>query len=371
MPCLKSSDRFVDPVPRNGKRTTIGRGIYKDSGGFEVRVTVGGVTYSDRFPLGTSRAALTNAWKDLKAKGQTATPPVPRGTLSADARRYLALIRHLVSCRNRKAHLDHWCALYGRLHRGHLTSRHVIEARNRWLEAKIAPKTINHRVATLAHLFRLLDGKRLPTPCDDVAPLHVPKTPIQRVPDAVILKVDQQLQRHEADHRYPLWTAKTRARFRVLVSTGRRPSEIMRAQSGDVDLEARVWVVRDGKGGWSPGLYLNDDMLAAWQLFKDAGAWGPYRTDYFAKTIRAAGWPADVRPYQARHTTWITASERGVDLEDIAIGAGQKDTRTTRKHYVPVLHSRMQRLSHALAGRFQGFPVVPDSDPAGNSKTVK
>ena len=70
-----------------------------------------------------------------------------------------------------------------------------------------------------------------------------------------------------------------------------------------------------------------------------------------------------MRPYQARHTTWITASELGIDLEDISVGAGHKDTRMTRKVYVPVLNSRLQRLGEALEGRFQGWPVVPTSAP--------
>jgi len=39
-----------------------------------------------------------------------------------------------------------------------------------------------------------------------------------------------------------------------------------------VNLEARVWVPRDAKGGYSPGVYLNDDMLAAWTLFIEARA---------------------------------------------------------------------------------------------------
>ncbi len=44
------------------------------------------------------------------------------------------------------------------------------------------------------------------------------------------------------------------------------------ARPEDVNLEARVWVPRDAKGGYSPGVYLNDDMLAAWTLFIEARA---------------------------------------------------------------------------------------------------
>jgi integrase len=179
----------------------------------------------------------------------------------------------------------------------------------------------------------------------------------------MILAVDRNLQAMEAKRTGPPWNAKTRARFRVFVSTGKRPCEIMRAQPADVNLEARVWIPRDAKGGYCPGAYLNDDQRAAWELFIEAGAWGPYSTGAFARTIRSAGWPEGVRPYQARHTVWITASELGVDLADIAVGAGHKDSRLTRRIYVPVLNSRLQRLGQALEGRFQGWPVVPVPAP--------
>jgi integrase len=74
--------------------------------------------------------------------------------------------------------------------------------------------------------------------------------------------------------------------------------------------------------------------------------------------------PAGVRFYQARHTTWITASERGIDLHDIAAGAGHTDPRMTRRMYVPVLNSRLQQMSERIDGRFDGWPVVPISVPS-------
>jgi integrase len=158
---------------------------------------------------------------------------------------------------------------------------------------------------------------------------------------------------------WPL-NAKTRARFRVFVSTGKRPIEIMRAKPGDVNLEARVWVPRDAKGGFCPGVYLNDDMLEAWKLFIAEKAWGKYNQGSFSRTLRSAGWPAGVRLYQARHSMWITASEMGIDLHDIATGAGHTDPRTTRKAYVPVLNSRLQTMSERMDGRFGGWRSAPE-----------
>lgn len=351
-------------MPRVGRRRTVARGVYRDSGGYEVRVTVGGTPYSARMPSDSTLDELKKRRAQLESAGRTETPRAERGTLAADAVKYIRLIKHLESWKDREAHLKAWTARLGSARRHRITAADVLAARIAWLK-KLSPKTVNHRCDTLRNLYRRLDGKRAPTPCDEIDPLPVPKTPIQRISNALILLVDANLQAMEAKRTGPPWNAKTRARFRVFVSTGKRPCEIMRAQPGDVNLEARVWVPRDAKGGFSPGAYLNDDQLAAWQLFIEADAWGPYSTGAFARTLRSAGWPEGVRPYQARHTTWITASERGIDLEDISVGAGHTDTRMTRRVYVPVLHSRLQRLGEALEGRFQGWPVVPASDPSG------
>jgi integrase len=352
-------------MPRKGRRRTVTKGVYADSGGYEVRVVVGGVTYTARMPKDSTLDELKKKRAQLETRGRTDSPRVDRGTLAADAPRYIRLIQHLESWRDREAHLKAWIARVGPTPRHRITSADILAARVAWLSEKkpLSPKTINHRVDTLRNLYRTLDGKRADTPCDDIEPLEVPKTPIQRISNELLLAVDQNLQAMEAKRSGPPWDAKTRARFRVFVSTGKRPCEIMRAKPGDVDLEARVWVPRDAKGGFCPGVYLNDDQRAAWQLFIAAGAWGRYSTGAFARTLRSAGWPEGVRPYHARHTTWITASERGIDLEDISIGAGHTDPRMTRRVYVPVLNSRLQRLGEALEGRFQGWPVVPASSP--------
>lgn len=366
-------------MPRSGPRLTVDRGIYRDGpeGAYEIKVIVGGQTYYQRLPPDSTLDELQFARDTLKLQGKKETPRTQSGTLAADAKTYLRLVAHLASVDDREDHLDRWIARLGHVPRHRLTTADVLAARNAWLAEipPLSPKTINNIVGTLRNLYHRLDGKRATTPCDDVPDLPVPKTMIQRVSDALILAVDATLQARERNPRCHFDGAKTRARFRVFVSTGKRPCEIMRAQPEDVDLTARVWVPRDAKGGYCPGVYLNDDMLAAWRLFVQADAWGTYNHGNFGRVIRKAGWPKTIRPYQARHTTWITASERGVDLSDIQTGAGHKDLKTTRRSYVPILNSRLQRMSEMLDGRFKGWSSVPrsrshDDDPR-SSKTLQ
>lgn len=354
-------------MPRLGRRERIGHGLYRDKSGVAAIVHVGTQQREKRFPLGTD-PKLMQRWRDrAKVALQDRQPLAPRGTLAADSKRYLALVTHLASHKARKAELAAWCRQLPDRHRNTITSADVLLARGAWLAAGTNPKTINNRVQTLRHLYATLDGKKAETPCDEVTPLPTTKTPPVFISPELVVRVEANLAVFEQTKR--LLNRKTRARFRVYATCGKRPCEIMRAQPADVDLARRVWTPRDAKGGYSPGLYLNDDMRGAWEFFMEAEAWGWFDTNSFARVLRGAGWPAGVKPYNLRHTTWITASERGADLADIQAGAGHKHLATTRRHYVPVLDSRMQRLSELLEGRFT-WGAVPSAGATGPPDTT-
>lgn len=336
-----------------GPRKKIAKGIYQDAYGLGAVVTVQGRQRELRFgfdkPIREIRDEMEQARKELR---DTAIAAPAKDTLAADAERYKKQIKHLGSWKEAWCEVKAWTARYGHLHRDEITAADVRVVMGEWREAGTAPKTINNRVNRLARLYRVLDGKKAPTPCDDVERLTPGKRPVVRVPDETLRAVVENLKARE--QKGYLRSSKTRARFLVLVACGRRPCEIMRTQPNDVDLKARVWTPRDAKGGYSPGCYLNNDMLAAWTLFVKANAWGPYETSAFARTIRSAGWPPDVAPYQARHTFGLALSESGVDLSDIQVMMGHKHITTTRRHYVPVLGSRLQAAAQILEGRLSG-----------------
>lgn len=330
-------------MPRSPRRR-IATGIYRDK--YSLTVVVRGQERAID-PECTRREAI--AERQAFARELARSDPIGRGTLEADEQKYTQLVKHLADWRARRAEIRAWVKELGPMRRRRITRAHILEVRTTWLQRGVAPKTINNRVSALRHLYHLLDGEDVITPCDKVPPLPTHRTPAVLVEPQTILEVDRTLQAHE--RRGWLRDAKTRARFRVLASTGVRPSELQRAKPTDVSLERRVWTVRDGKGGFRPGLYLTDDMLTAWRLFIQADAWGRFNTGSFARRLRKAGWPEHVRPYQLRHSVGITLSERGIDLADVQQVLGHTRIETTRRHYVPVLHSRMQRAGEALEGR--------------------
>jgi integrase len=334
-------------------------------GTIRATVKVGQIQRERRFVPSTPPRVI-KAWKaDTESKLRKRYPAASdrtakAGTLKADAPRYLGMVRHLADWVTRRSEIRAWFPHLSDRARHTITREDVMRIRGAWKAAGIANRTCNNRVSALRDLFRKLDGDETPTPCDHVPFLKPPRTPIDRVsPETVNAVLENLWQRGrftDARRGRPVNHALAdRARLMVLASTGRRPCEVERTLPNDVNMQARVWGVRDAKGGWTSGIYLNDEMLIAWQAFIDAEAWGPI-PGHFARRLREAGWPKGVRPYNLRHSLWIAASELGADLADIQAGAGHKHIATTRGSYVPVLASRMQKLSELTSGHFRWHP---------------
>jgi site-specific recombinase XerD len=346
----------MKPAKTTPRRKRIGKGIYRDRYGLSACVKVGSgaeaLQREKRVPFDTPFKELREWQDNMRAtlrKKQGRPAVASRGTLEADGRSYLAQVKHLASYKSIVSEVSAWTALYGRRRRRDLLIADVRKARAIWAEDGYSPKTINNRVQTLRHLYHLLDGVEEPTPADGMKPLEV-------APSVKVL-VNASVFRTVAA---TLTDQKTRARFMVMASTGVRPSELRRAEPADVDLERRVWTVRTGKGGDQRIFWLNDEMIAAWQAFLAADAWGSFDGSDYAKALYAAGWPKDVRPYQARHSVALELGERGIELGDVSGWLGHKQVATTRKFYAPLQPSRLKQASERLAGRFKGWEPMPE-----------
>jgi hypothetical protein len=75
-----------------------------------------------------------------------------------------------------------------------------------------------------------------------------------------------------------------------------------------VNLRRRLWLVRPRKAATrSRGADDRHDRgLAA---FIAADAWGDFDGSDYAKQLYAAGWPKDIRPYNAKHTVAIALAK--------------------------------------------------------------
>jgi site-specific recombinase XerD len=352
-------------IKKKVRRKRIGKGIYRDAYGLAATVKVGTGAEAQqrekRYPFDTPLKDIKDWQEAMRAELralQRRPASIARGTLEADARVYLAQVKHLASYKSRVCEVDAWRALYGRLRRSQITAEHVRKARATWTAEKFAPKTINNRVQTLANLYHVLDREKAPTPCDEIKKLPVAESVKVLVPAKVFQLVAANLT-----------DPKTRARFMITASTGVRPAEVKRARPGDVDVDRRVWMVRTAKGGAMRAIVLNDEMLAGWTAFIAANAWGHFDTSDHDKRLYEAGWPKDVRPYQARHSMALELGERGIDLADVASMLGHKDVATTRRHYQGILASRLKGASDTLAGRFDGWKA-PEPESGLNPTAV-
>jgi len=347
-----------------GARKRIAKGVYRDRYGISAIVRVRPHPQKElRFPFGTELKKIQRARGEERQKLLAKDARPTRGRFTIDARKYLKLVKHLASWKSRCCEIEAWTKLFPKANRADLTPDDILRARQTWLAAKYAPKTINHRVRALRHLYHLLDGKDAVTPCDGIKQLASPAAEPRLIPVATIQKVAR-----------ALTDAKVLARFMVLTATGRRPSELMRAQPTDVDLRRRLWIVRTGKGGHPTPLYLTDDMKAAWTRFVDLELWGKFDVSMYDKALYAAGWPQQwiaggrrrrnaVRPYNARHSVAITLGEAGAQWEDLRDFLGHTDIKTTRI-YTGVLRSRLKATSERLTGRL-GWKSLKKARKAG------
>lgn len=339
-------------MPKGLTRRRLATGIYEDAYGIAVIYHHHGEPKETRFDLGTPLERLKRWRLTQISQAYERAPRELRGTLTRDVVRHLKHLKGLAGYKSEKSHLRAWLVLLGSLPRWKVTSEQCGLIIARWRQQGFSARTIRHRVRAFKAVYRRLDGTRAGTPLDD---LTLPKKPAPRpvsVADARIEDVALQLRKQEILGR--LRSAKTRARFLVLATTGRRPIEVMRTEPADVDLERRLWFTRTAKGGLNTIVMLNDEMLAAWQLFHVARAWGHYDDRSFVKTLRRNGWPRGIRPYNLRHSTALEIRARGGDLEDVQDQLGHASIDTARQFYLHALPARQRAVSEALAGRFKG-----------------
>jgi integrase len=331
------------------RRTRVASGIYRDRYGLAGTVKVAGIQRERRFPADESYEYIKRWQLQVRAQLDADRPDddadaPPRGTFAGDLPRYLKLIQHRASFKADRSHLRAWLPVLGPLPRRRIRPPQVAAALQQWQLKGLSPRTLRHRRRVLREFYKALDGPHARPPLAGITlpaparphPLPVPRATIQQV--AKSLKAGK---RHARG--YGSDSDKTYARFLVRAMTGQRPSQIMRAQPGDVDLRRRIWFVRAGKGGHAIPLPLTPDMVRAWRVFVKAKAWGTFDTRSFSKTLRRHGWPADTRPYNLRHTFAIDHLLAGTPLGDLQGLLGHAQIETTRQHYAPVLLARLRK----------------------------
>lgn len=339
------------------KLGVVERGIYRTEHGYNVAGRAGKRARWKWYPLDASLIAM-RAWRDGQAAElrDEEQPTTDTRTIAGAIDAYIAKTK----LPKDDAHMPAFNALKrerGTLERRKYTPALAQQDFEKWKNEGYSPQSRFYRRSAIIRLWKALDGPTVKTPVDGIIVRRPKKRRPVWVSDQVILDVLMNLRRQELAGR--LHDAKTRSRFLVLVTCGQRPAQVKLAAPADVEVWDTprqdiygLWRVRAAKGGEAVPFFLNSEQADAWRAFKRAGAWGDYDTRSFARTIRHAGWPAGVRPYNARHAFGFSISARGGDLRDIQDALGHRDPSTTRM-YVGRIEERMKAVNVALEGRFR------------------
>jgi integrase len=320
----------------------LGPGIYlMDNGSYRVVARVGDRKTGPRpkekrFPKGTLIKKLKAWQEDQRSELRRTTLRHVRGSLAADAPRYLERMGgRLQHSDSRKYEINSWLPLFGHRRRDAIEAHEIEEQVRRWQGDGVAASTIRHRLSALSMLYKELDGRRAYNPVAMVQRPSEPKPGTGALPLEAVVKVfDAFTARTKRNNRG--W--KTLARLRVIAATGMRHSQVMRLQQHDIWLDndpPTVVVNQAGKGGkphWKP---LTADGVDAFKLFIDRKAFGEFSQSSVYKSWKLACDDAGVpffNPYRLRHTYATTLRAEGMDLADVQELVGHTSSKTTARY---------------------------------------
>ena len=343
------------------KHERIASGIYRHARGFRVVVVVGArqtrrakeTTFPADTPLETMQAWQSRTRRALEAAPRSA--PGPSGTLTADARTYLATVTSMPSYAARRADLEAWLPAFGHRHRHSLSPVELAATLNQWAADGYAASTLNHRRQALRAVYQLLDPG-MPAPIEGTERRTPPPLEARAIawPDAL-----------ELIAAFP--ATKTGAFLRVMAHTGLPPARITRltpiqfnATAGTLFLEGR----QKGAGTLSKTIPLTAAAVAAlrdhFQWFPSGG--GVAKNSWTVVFHRAVGrvnharakagrppLPATLRPYDLRHTYGTEAYRRTDDIRAIAETL-DVTVETALRYTLGAVSDQMRKVRDAMNG---------------------
>lgn len=339
--------------------STLPPGIKRTATGFRawqrVRPGAGGLK-SKRFPKTATLTEMKTWREDTRAKHRAEpAPPIARGTLAADIKKYLKLVATMPSLKDRTRDLAAWEAAYGMRPRAKLTRSDYQLVLQDWrLHGKhnrpLAASSVNHRRTALMHLYTVLDGKAAPNPLREIRPFEEPPAE----PRDLGLDTAREIL-------HALRPSKSRARINVLSWTAMRGnSELGKMKPDYVNLERRECWAPTGKKGKPRLIVLNEEGVEAWREFIYMKAWGPFSKDSLRRVFHRGVAIVNVmrkkrgqaplrggRLYDLRHTIATALRREGADLADIQVHLGHSSPRMTQR-YAPFQSEKLRKTVEGL-----------------------
>jgi len=334
------------------KRTKIAEGIWKDASGLSGVVKARGIQRERRFPLGTSLRTIQD-WRErerLAIKDQR--PRAKRGTFAQDIDRYLDTLGDRPRRKKeRTQQLAWWAQRFGRLRRDEIDAPMIRAALVELRETRSASTCNKYRIA-LSHLWHTLDGRDARNPLRDVKAFDEPEPEPRNLPPDLVTRILDAMRDNGQGLKGQRRArgSKTKARFRVMATTGLAPASIMRLTPADLHLDAQAIYVRrrqKGKGAAGGLVPIRAEAVAAFRAFIAVDAFGPWST-HSARMVWKRACVAVARqqttteeerrllicarPYDLRHTFGTFLLERTGSLETTRELLQQRSLKTTKRY---------------------------------------
>lgn len=295
--------------------------------------------------------------------------PVPKHgpRFEDDVDDYLASVASMPSIKDRTLHMTQWSDVFRGRDRNTVTPLEIRTQLERWRKT-LSPSSCDKRRTALQHFYRVMNGKSGANPVRDVPKYGEEATDPRAQHPVTILRV-LCLMRPSA----------TRARLRVMLTTGWPPAQIAKLRPEHIDLaHDRAYIAprRKGKGSKGRWLPLLPAAVAALKEFQREDAFTTldkkgqptrFSTSAVHKSWRLALGklnahrkalklqPLSIRPYDIRHTfgTWI--AHRLTDERAIQELMLHSRIEQTRRYTEQATTGRIERALATLA------TVRPDS----------
>lgn len=301
-------------------------GIYELEDGSYVLVACKGKRQrKKRMKAGTPERTLRARLADMRAAMNRDRIRAAKGTLTEDVDLYLEDIRDDVKfLKDREREIRSWLNRFGQRRR-HTIEPHEIKAQLRDWRKTYAAHTCNLRRTALGHLYAVLDGANAYNPVREVPKFAEPRPSPKWLDYDVITKTLAAMR-----------PSATRARLMLIAYAGFRPSEIVRAESGDVlpflDLPEPFCFKRVGKGGIPLMVPLPAEGVTAWKMLIEHRGWGPFQCASMNKN-------------------WKEAMKRAGERELLAVEKARADQATIDRMTTAFQPVNCYRLRHSYAVR--------------------
>jgi integrase len=239
----------------------------------------------------------------------------------------------------RKEHLELWVAALGAdAKRTSLTPEPIRLVLQDWRAGGMSAATCNKRRTALMHLFSVLDGKDARNPVRAVPKFPV-DDPLPRGRDYAVIRT-----RLDA-----MVDSKTKARLLVMLWTGMRPIEVMRAKPEDLHWKDRYVIVRTAKRGRTRTVGLTAKAVKAWRLFDALDAWGTFTLPPMNRMVKKACKMADVSVYDMRHSYGTALARSRVRLDVIGALMGHSSLELTKRYTLAAVSPEAAEATRRLA----------------------